>query len=81
MYFTSLVTLPRGVDPEMSVCRPGIELDDGQTNLNALDLAREVQSYSPVPLPDSPDFKPYLQNIKQEHREPDSVDVGEFNHG
>ena len=49
-------------------------------NINATTSARKVQSYSPVPLPDSPSLKPYLQNVNQEHREPNSVDGGEFNH-
>ena len=40
MYFTSLVRFPSGVDPRMSVRRPGIELDNGGANLDATNAAR-----------------------------------------
>ena len=79
MYFTSLVRFPRGVDPQMSVRRPGIELHGGRTNLNT-NSARDAQNYSPVSPPDSPDLETYLQYINQEHRESNCVGGGDFNH-
>ena len=80
MYFTSLVKFPRGVDPQTSVRRPSIELNKGRANLNTTDSAKEVQSYSPELLPDFSNLEPCLQNIKQEHRESDSVGGNEFDH-
>lgn len=68
MYLISLVILPMIANPLMSVRRPGIRLDDGQTKFNEAKSARETRDYSPVPLPDSPSLKTYLQNVKQKHR-------------
>jgi len=48
--------------------------------LNPTDSTRQVQGYSPVPLPDPPSLEPYLQNVEQEHRKSDSVGDSELNH-
>ena len=72
MYFTSLVMLPRGTDPQRSVRRPGINLNEEQTNLHT-NSTREVQSYSPVLLPESANIEPYLQNVIPDRRESSSA--------
>jgi len=54
--------------------------DGSGTDLSTTNSAREIQGYSPILLPDSPSLEPYLQEIKQEYSESDSVDGDESEH-
>ena len=80
MYFTSLVRIPRSVNPLTSVRRPGTTLDDGQAKYSVTNSAGEGRGYSPVQLPDSPNLEVLLQNIEREHRESDGVGTDKVGH-